>query len=180
VSVIAAAIARRARRARICIMGALLPINSPVRSAEEYALIDTLSVGRLVAGLLRGAPYEYLVYNAPPAESRSRFEEEAWELVMRAWCPPSRSAGKASTISSPTCPSGPDSYDRRLPPVFISGSSRESAEFAARKHIGLSLAFTNIPEAIPSLSTYCQTASSAGSQARAGHLRPRTRLSRRL
>ena len=85
VSVLAAAITQRAKRARICIMGALLPLNNPVRIAEEYALIDTLSGGRLVAGLLRGAPYEYLVYNVPPAESRARFEE-AWELVMRAWC----------------------------------------------------------------------------------------------
>jgi alkanesulfonate monooxygenase SsuD/methylene tetrahydromethanopterin reductase-like flavin-dependent oxidoreductase (luciferase family) len=66
-------------------MGALLPLNNPVRIAEEYALIDTLSGGRLVAGLLRGAPYEYLVYNVAPNESRARFEE-GWELVMRAWC----------------------------------------------------------------------------------------------
>ena len=67
VSVVAAAITQRARRARICIMGALLPLNNPVRIAEEHALIDMLSNGRLVAGLLRGAPYEYLVYNVPPA-----------------------------------------------------------------------------------------------------------------
>jgi hypothetical protein len=35
-------------------MGALLPLSNPVRIAEEYALIDTLSGGRLVAALLRG------------------------------------------------------------------------------------------------------------------------------
>src|SRR5690349_25006454 len=68
VSVVAAAITQRSRRARVCIMGALLPLNNPVRVAEEYALVDAMSGGRLVAGLLRGAPYEYLVYNVAPAE----------------------------------------------------------------------------------------------------------------
>jgi alkanesulfonate monooxygenase SsuD/methylene tetrahydromethanopterin reductase-like flavin-dependent oxidoreductase (luciferase family) len=45
-----------------------LPYN-PLRVAEEYALIDTLSGGHLVAGLLRGAPYEYLVYWSPAGVS---------------------------------------------------------------------------------------------------------------
>ena len=59
-------------------------MNNPVPIAEEYALVDTLWGGRLIARLLRGVPYEYLVYNVPPAEARSWFEE-ASELVPRAW-----------------------------------------------------------------------------------------------
>src|SRR5262245_61044562 len=84
VTVLASALTQRVKRAKIAILGALIPLGNPVRIAEEYAMIDNLCGGRLVAGLLRGAPYEYLVYNVNPAESRSRFEE-AWDLIVRAW-----------------------------------------------------------------------------------------------
>src|SRR5262249_29397677 len=61
-TVLAAALSLRVRRARLAILGALIPLTNPVRVAEEYAMIDTLTGGRLIAGLMRGAPYEYLVY----------------------------------------------------------------------------------------------------------------------
>jgi alkanesulfonate monooxygenase SsuD/methylene tetrahydromethanopterin reductase-like flavin-dependent oxidoreductase (luciferase family) len=163
VSVIAAAITQRARRAKVCIMGALLPLNNPVRIAEEYAMIDTLSGGRLVAGLLRGAPYEYLVYNVPPAESRSRFEE-AWELVMRAWSDTEPFGWEGEHYHFSNVSIWPRPIQQPLPPIFISGSSRESAEFAASHHIGLGLAFTNLPLAIPSVQLYKQKAAELGWQ----------------
>jgi alkanesulfonate monooxygenase SsuD/methylene tetrahydromethanopterin reductase-like flavin-dependent oxidoreductase (luciferase family) len=150
VSVIAAALTQRTRRARVCIMGALLPLNDPVRIAEEYALVDTLSGGRLVAGLLRGAPYEYLVYNVPPAQSRTRFEE-AFELVMRAWTETEPFGWDGPHYQFRTVSIWPRPIQQPLPPVFISGSSKESAEFAAVKRIGLGLAFTNLRLAIPAV-----------------------------
>ncbi|MBV9329893.1 MAG: LLM class flavin-dependent oxidoreductase [Chloroflexi bacterium] len=169
VSVVAAAITQRARRARVCIMGALLPLNNPVRIAEEYALIDTLSGGRLVAGLLRGAPYEYLVYNVPPAESRARFEE-AWELIMRAWCDTEPFGWEGEHYQFRNVSIWPRPIQQPLPPVFISGSSRESAEFAARHRIGLGLAFTNIPQAAPSVELYRKAAEECGWQPRADQI----------
>src|SRR5919197_1390192 len=144
VSAVAAAITQRAHRARICIMGALLPLNNPVRVAEEYALVDAMSGGRLVAGLLRGAPYEYLVYNVPPAESRSRFEE-AWELIMRAWCDTEPFGWEGEHYHYRYVSIWPRPVQTPLPPIFISGSSRESGELAARKRVGLGLAFTTRP-----------------------------------
>ena len=68
VTVLASAMTQRVKRARIAILGALIPLNNPVRIAEEFAMIDNMCSGRLIAGLLRGAPYEYLVYNVNPAE----------------------------------------------------------------------------------------------------------------
>ena len=161
VSVIAAAITQRARRAKVCIMGALLPLNNPVRIAEEYALIDTLSGGRLVAGLLRGAPYEYLVYSVPPAESRSRFEE-AFELVMRAWTDTEPFGWDGQNYQFRTVSIWPRPIQQPMPPVFISGSSKESAEFAATRRIGLGLAFTNLPLAVPAVQHYRATAQANG------------------
>ena len=161
VSAVAAAITQRTKRARICIMGALLPLNNPVRVAEEYALVDTLSGGRLVAGLLRGAPYEYLVYNVPPAESRSRFQE-AWELVVRAWTDTEPFGWEGEHYHFRNISIWPRPVQQPSPPIFISGSSKESAEFAARRRIGLGLAFTNLAAAKPSADYYFQQAAEQG------------------
>jgi alkanesulfonate monooxygenase SsuD/methylene tetrahydromethanopterin reductase-like flavin-dependent oxidoreductase (luciferase family) len=161
VSAVAAAITQRTRNARVCIMGALLPLNNPVRVAEEYALVDTLSGGRLVAGLLRGAPYEYLVYNVPPAESRSRFEE-AWELIVRAWCDTEPFGWEGEHYHFRNVSIWPRPIQQPLPPIFISGSSKESAEFAARKQIGLGLAFTNLAAAKPAAQHYFLQAEEQG------------------
>lgn len=163
VSVLAAAITQRTKRARVCIMGALLPLNNPVRVAEEYALVDTLSGGRLIAGLLRGAPYEYLVYNVPPAESRSRFEE-AWELVVRAWSDTEPFGWEGEHYHFRNVSIWPRPIQQPLPPIFISGSSKESAEFAARKRIGMGLAFTNLAAAKPAAQHYFQHAAEQGWQ----------------
>jgi alkanesulfonate monooxygenase SsuD/methylene tetrahydromethanopterin reductase-like flavin-dependent oxidoreductase (luciferase family) len=163
VSAVAAAITQRARSARVCIMGALLPLNNPVRVAEEYALVDTMSGGRLVAGLLRGAPYEYLVYNVPPAESRARFEE-AWELVVRAWSDTEPFGWEGEHYQFRNVSIWPRPIQQPLPPIFISGSSKESAEFAARKRIGLGLAFTNLAAAKPAAQYYYEQAAALGWQ----------------
>ena len=177
VSVVAAAITQRATDARVCIMGALLPLNNPVRVAEEYALVDAMSGGRLVAGLLRGAPYEYLVYNVPPAESRARFEE-AWELVMRAWSDTEPFGWEGEHYHFRYVSIWPRPIQQPMPPIFISGSSRESAEFAARRRIGLGLAFTNLAAAKPAAQYYFAQSRRAGLAARprSGDLRARAGL----
>ncbi|HTK64275.1 MAG TPA: LLM class flavin-dependent oxidoreductase [Pseudonocardia sp.] len=59
--------------------------REPVRVAEEYATIDVLSGGRLVAGFPIGLHYDASMNNGvPPIEIRPRFDENL-ELVLRAW-----------------------------------------------------------------------------------------------
>jgi alkanesulfonate monooxygenase SsuD/methylene tetrahydromethanopterin reductase-like flavin-dependent oxidoreductase (luciferase family) len=58
--VIAGALSQIVRRAKIAVLGPTLPILNPVRVAEELAMIDTMSGGRLVAGMMRGTPNEYV------------------------------------------------------------------------------------------------------------------------
>src|SRR5260370_28998074 len=66
--------------------GATLPTsNPPIRVAEEYAMLDCISGGRLVAGLPLGSPMDVnLCYGITPMEHRERYRE-AFALTMKAW-----------------------------------------------------------------------------------------------
>ena len=83
-NLMAAAAAQRTKRLKLLIYGNLLPLHEPLRLAEELAMLDCLSNGRLISGFARGIPREYQVHNVPLAESRARFEE-AYEIITRAW-----------------------------------------------------------------------------------------------
>jgi alkanesulfonate monooxygenase SsuD/methylene tetrahydromethanopterin reductase-like flavin-dependent oxidoreductase (luciferase family) len=162
VTVLASALSQKVKRAKIAILGALIPLTgNPVRIAEEYAMIDNLTGGRLVAGLLRGAPYEYLVYNVNPAESRSRFEE-AWDLIHKAWTERYPFGWIGEHYQYKNVSIWPRPIQQPTPPIFVSGSSKDSGEFAARKRVGLGLAFTNLPLAAEAAKFYRDKAAELG------------------
>ncbi|WP_143302198.1 LLM class flavin-dependent oxidoreductase, partial [Candidatus Entotheonella palauensis] len=72
-------------RVKIVMLGNPLPLaENPVRLAEELAMIDMISRGRLVSGFVRGGGQEQLATGVNPAYNRERFEE-AHELITRAW-----------------------------------------------------------------------------------------------
>lgn len=83
-NLLASAVSQRTKEIKILIYGNLTPLHDPLRLAEELAMVDCLSNGRLISGFARGIPREYRVYNVPLTESRARFEE-AWEIIRRAW-----------------------------------------------------------------------------------------------
>lgn len=58
--VLAGALCQVVHRAKIAVLGPTVPILNPVRVAEELAMIDVMSGGRLVAGLMRGTANEYV------------------------------------------------------------------------------------------------------------------------
>jgi alkanesulfonate monooxygenase SsuD/methylene tetrahydromethanopterin reductase-like flavin-dependent oxidoreductase (luciferase family) len=82
---LAAAAASRTRRVRIGLAAAILPFHNPLRLAEQMALVDIISGGRLDVGVGRGnRPAEFAGYRIPQQESRERFDE-AVEVMRRAW-----------------------------------------------------------------------------------------------
>ncbi len=83
-NLLAAAAAQRTQRLKLLMYGNLLPLHDPLRLAEELAMLDCMSNGRIVSGFARGIPREHNVYRVPLADSRARFEE-AWEIIYRAW-----------------------------------------------------------------------------------------------
>ncbi len=83
-NMIAAAAARTTKNLEFLILGNLIPLHNPLRIAEELAMADCLSHGRILPGFARGVPREYRVYDVPMAESRARFDE-ALEIIQKAW-----------------------------------------------------------------------------------------------
>jgi alkanesulfonate monooxygenase SsuD/methylene tetrahydromethanopterin reductase-like flavin-dependent oxidoreductase (luciferase family) len=85
-NLIASALARRTSDTALCVMGNSLALyNPPTRVAEEFAMIDVISGGRLIAGFPVGTPMDTcFAYGQNPSMLRDRYYE-AHDLVLRAW-----------------------------------------------------------------------------------------------
>ena len=141
--VMAGAVTQRVRRARIALLGATIPILNPVRVAEEFAMLDTLTGGRVVAGMLRGTANEYVTYDVNPAESWSRFEE-AMALIVRAWTEPQPFGWQGRHYRFRSVSIWPRPVQQPHPPIYMSASSPEAGEFAARQRVRIGFAFTTL------------------------------------
>lgn len=159
--VMAGALTQVVRRARIALLGASIPILDPVRVAEEFAMLDTLTCGRVVAGMLRGTANEYVTYHVNPAESRSRFAE-AMQLIVRAWTEPQPFGWQGRHYQYRSISIWPRPVQRPHPPIYMSGSSPESGEFAARNRVSLGFAVTTVPLAREAARHYREQAAAAG------------------
>jgi alkanesulfonate monooxygenase SsuD/methylene tetrahydromethanopterin reductase-like flavin-dependent oxidoreductase (luciferase family) len=130
-NLMAAAAAQRTKNLKLLIYGNLLPVHQPLRLAEELAMIDCLSKGRLISGFARGIPREYQVHNVPLAESRARFEE-AYDIITRAWTEEVFSY-EGQFWSYKDVALWPRPVQQPHPPIWIPVvGSQESIEFAAR------------------------------------------------
>jgi alkanesulfonate monooxygenase SsuD/methylene tetrahydromethanopterin reductase-like flavin-dependent oxidoreductase (luciferase family) len=84
-AIVLTAAAQRTRRIGLNTAIANLSLRHPLLIAEDYALVDLLSQGRLGLGIGRGSyPHEYAAFGQSREESRDRFAE-SWEIIQRAW-----------------------------------------------------------------------------------------------
>ena len=133
-NLMAAAAAQRTKRCKLLIYGNLLPLHDPLRLAEELAMLDCMSNGRLISGFARGIPREYQVHNVPLSDSRARFEE-AFDIVCRAWSEEVFSY-KGRFWSYNDVAIWPRPMQQPRPPVWIPiTGSRESIEWAGANDI---------------------------------------------
>src|SRR5262245_30464423 len=161
--VLGGALTQVVKRAKIALLGPTVPILNPVRVAEEYAMLDNLTGGRIIAGLLRGTPNEYVTYNISPAESRERFEE-ALALIRRAWTEPEPFRWQGRFYQYRSVAVWPRVVQAPHPALYMSGSSPESGAMAARNRLGLGLAFTTVPLASKAAQLYREEAGKLGWQ----------------
>jgi len=133
-NLMAASAAQRTKNCKLLIYGNLLPLHEPLRLAQELAMLDCLSNGRLISGFARGIPREYQVHNVPLAESRARFEE-AYDIITRCWSEEIFSySGKFWSYKDVAI--WPRPVQQPRPPIWIPVTgSRESIEFAGKNNI---------------------------------------------
>ncbi len=133
-NIMAAALARRTSRANLVVLGNSIALyNPPIRVAEEFAMLDVLSGGRLVAGFPVGTSMDTnFCYGEPPATLRERYYE-AHDLIVKAWTSSEIFSfnGKYSKLRYVNL--WPRPLQQPHPPIWIpGGGSIETWDFCGR------------------------------------------------
>ena len=133
-NLIAAAASQVTKKLKFLVLGNLLPIHNPLRIAEDIAVADCLSQGRMLPGFARGNPREYRAYNIPAQESRGRFEE-AFDVILKAWTEEVFSyAGRYYQYNDVAI--WPRPYQQPTPPLWVPFTgSKETIEWAAKHNL---------------------------------------------
>jgi alkanesulfonate monooxygenase SsuD/methylene tetrahydromethanopterin reductase-like flavin-dependent oxidoreductase (luciferase family) len=130
--VTASALARRTKRVKIAILGSALPLREhPLTVAEEHAMIDVISGGRLISGFVRGIGAEYHTFGVNPTFSHDRFHE-AHDLIVRAWTEVGPFSFQGRHYNVQYVNLWPRPFQKPHPPIWIpSQGSKETIDWAA-------------------------------------------------
>ena len=145
--VLAAAVAGQTKRLRVGMGITLLPLHDPVQIAEELAVLDVLSGGRLDVGIGRASTgIEYAGYNIAHEESRARVDE-GLEMLRGLWTQETFSyAGSFRRVRDVRLI--PKPLQKPHPPVFLACNSAETVPIAARHGLPMMSAFIVLDEAL--------------------------------
>jgi alkanesulfonate monooxygenase SsuD/methylene tetrahydromethanopterin reductase-like flavin-dependent oxidoreductase (luciferase family) len=124
--VMAAAIASRTKNIRITIGALIIPLHDPIRVAEDMAMVDVISNGRLIPILSAGYVKSEFDTFGVPMKGRGKLVEEAVEVLEKAW------TGEPFEYRGATVRVTPRPVQRPRPPIFLGGSSNIAARRAAR------------------------------------------------
>ena len=159
----AAILARMTKRAKIVLLGNIIPIwDDPLWLVEQLAIIDMISRGRLVSGWVRGTGRESVSHNAPPPYNWERFQE-AHEFIVKAWTTPGpfRWEGKHYHYRYVNPWARP--YQKPHPPIWLPGVvSRDSLQWAARNRIPYIMLATEMGPTKQAFELYHETAAEEG------------------
>ena len=109
-------------------------LNPPIRVAEEYAMLDSISEGRLVAGFPVGLGGDFAYsYGMAPIEQRARYTE-AHDLITRAWKATEQFAFNGKFYQLPMVNIWPKPVQRPHPPIWVPGNASTSTWDFVTKH----------------------------------------------
>jgi len=133
-NIMAACLARRTKQAKLVILGNVLPLyDHPQRVAEEIAMLDVITKGRVISGMVVGTGMEYFSYRINPTYARERFHE-AHDLIIKAWTTEGPFSWDGSHYRFRYVNIWPRPYQKPHPPIWIPGfGSSETMEWVARQ-----------------------------------------------
>ena len=134
-NLMAAALARRTQNAAIVVLGNSLALyNPPTRVAEEFAMLDCLSGGRLVAGFPVGTSMDTnFCYGEVPANLREKYQE-AHDLIIQAWTRPEVFSFNGKYTQLRYVNIWPRPIQKPHPPIWIpGGGSIETWEWVSER-----------------------------------------------
>ena len=166
----AAILARITRRAKIVLLGNILPIwDDPLFLAEELAEIDMISRGRLVTGWVRGTGRESVAHNAVPPYNWERFQE-AHDFIVEAWTKPGPFRWEGEHYHYRYVNPWARPYQDPHPPIWIPGvMSRNTVAWAARHRYPYLMLATELQPTVESFAYYDEVAAEAGFEAGTEH-----------
>jgi alkanesulfonate monooxygenase SsuD/methylene tetrahydromethanopterin reductase-like flavin-dependent oxidoreductase (luciferase family) len=133
-NIMAASLIQRTSRIKVLVLGNALPLyDHPQRVAEELAMLDVLSNGRLITGMVVGLGVEAFTYEINPTFIRERYRE-AHELIVRAWTEPGPFHFEGKHYDFRWVNVWPRPIQKPHPPIWIPGSgSMETIRFVAER-----------------------------------------------
>src|SRR5262245_18075436 len=151
-NLITAALARRTARLRFGNLVNALPLHDPMRLAEECAMLDILTGGRLNIGLGRGVPKDDMKHRLDRDTAQARFEEGI-EILMRAWSGETFSySGKAWSYEEISC--RPQPLQKPHPPIYYGATSPDSPSMVARRGWNLALSRQPLANCVKAIASY--------------------------
>ena len=166
----AAILARITRRAKIVLLGNILPIwDDPLFLAEELAEIDMISRGRLVTGWVRGTGRESVAHNAVPPFNWERFQE-AHDFIVKAWTKPGPFRWEGEHYQYRYVNPWSRPYQEPHPPIWIPGvMSRNTVAWAAKHRYPYVMLATELQPTVESFQYYDEVAAEEGFEAGTQH-----------
>ena len=131
-NIMAAMLARRTSRMKIAMVGNGLPLRDhPLRVAEEVAMLDVVTGGRIISGFVRGIGDEYFSLGINPTYSLARFRE-AHDLIIRSWTETGPFYFDGEHYQVRYVNVWPRPIQKPHPPIWIPGfGSKETVEWCA-------------------------------------------------
>jgi alkanesulfonate monooxygenase SsuD/methylene tetrahydromethanopterin reductase-like flavin-dependent oxidoreductase (luciferase family) len=156
-------LARITKRAKILILGNLLPTtDNPVRLAEEIAMVDVISGGRVISGVVRGIGVESWATNTNPVHNRERFEE-CHDLLIKTWTTPGPFRWEGKHFHFRVINPWMVPIQKPHPPIWVPGTgSPETVEWAARRRYTYAAFLTPLNVAEDLFKLYHKHADEAG------------------
>jgi alkanesulfonate monooxygenase SsuD/methylene tetrahydromethanopterin reductase-like flavin-dependent oxidoreductase (luciferase family) len=140
-NLVAAAVIPQIKNAKICIWGTPPNLEYPNRLAEEYAMLDVLSKGRLEVAFPLGTGMEYWANPINPATARERLRESI-DIILQAWTQDGPTSYYGDFYTYRYLNPWPRPYQKPHPPCYIVGTgSPETVELAAKLGFGYSSVF---------------------------------------